>query len=173
MSTIRYLYTSALAGALAITLGSCSADPPLCDLDLLDGLDIDQAMAHISHLSEEIGPRVVSTPEEREAADYIATELEGYGYEVAVQEFPRMTVHAYLTVQTPEQQVLNVRVGGLEEISPVDYPLLTPEGGISAKVIYCGNGEAGAFPAEVSGQIALVTRSDEDPAEIVNRASQE
>ena len=172
MSTIRYLYTSALAGALAITLGSCSADPPLCDLDLLDGLDIDQAMAHISHLSEEIGPRVVSTPEEREAADYIATELEGYGYEVAVQEFPRMTVHAYLTVQTPEQQVLNVRVGGLEEISPVDYPLLTPEGGISAKVIYCGNGEAGAFPAEVSGQIALVTRSDEDPAEIVNRASQ-
>ena len=172
MSTIRHLYTSALAGVLAITLGSCTADPPSCDLDLLDGLDIDQAMAHISHLSEEIGPRVVSTPEEREAADYIAVELEGYGYEVEIQEFPRMTVHAYLTVQTPEPQVLNVRVGGLDEISPVDYPLLTPDGGISAQVIYCGHGEAGAFPTEVRGQIALVTRSDEEPAEVVSRASQ-
>ena len=51
-----------------------------------------------------------------------------------------------------------------------DYPLLTPEGGINARVVYCGNGEEGAFPAEVSGQIALVTRSDEDPAEVISRA---
>jgi len=124
----------------------------------------------MAYLSESIGPRVVSTPEEREAAEYIAAELEDLGYEVEIQEFPRPTVHAYLTVETAQPQAVNVRAGGLREISVADYPLLTPEGGISARVIDGGNGEAGAFPAEVSGQIALVTRSDEDPAEVISRA---
>lgn len=170
--TIRHLYTSTFAGFLAIAVSSC-APPPACDLELVDQLDIEQAMAHVAFLSEEIGPRVVSTPQEREAADYIAAELEGYGYDVEIQEFPRPNVHAYLTVQTTEPQVLNIQAGRLEEVSPEDYPLLTPEGGISAQVIYCGHGEAGAFPAEVSGQIALVTRSEEeDPAEVISRASQ-
>lgn len=172
MKSFRHLCTSALAGALAITLGSCTAPPPACDLDLLDRLDIDLALAHMTHLSERIGPRVVSTPQEREAAEYIAAELEGYGYEVEIQEFPRPTVHAYLTVQGPQQQVLNIQAGALEEFSAVDYPLLTPEGGLSARVVYCGQGEAGAFPVEVSGQIALVTRSDEEPADVISRASQ-
>ncbi|MFC1640112.1 M28 family peptidase [Gemmatimonadota bacterium] len=172
MSTIRHLYTSVLAGVLTITLGSCTAPPPTCDLDLVDRLDIELAMTHTAFLSERIGPRVVSTPQEREAADYIAAELKSYGYEVEIQEFPRSTVHAYLTMETPQTQVLDIRVGGLDEVSPADYPLLTPEGGISAQVIYCGHGEAGAFPAEVSGQIALVTRSDEEPADVLSRASQ-
>jgi aminopeptidase YwaD len=172
MSTIKHLYTSVLAGGLAITVSSCTASPPACNLDLLENLDIELAMAHTAYLSEQIGPRVVSTPEEREAAEYIAAELEGYGYEVEIQEYPRPTVHAYLTVQTPQPQALNIQAGGLDEISPVDYPLLTPEGGISARVVYCGHGEDGAFPAEVRGQIALVTRSDEEPAEVLSRAKQ-
>jgi aminopeptidase YwaD len=161
-----------LAALIAITLGSCTAPPPACDLDLVDQLDIERAIAHVAYLSDSIGPRVVSTPEEREAAEYIAAELRSYGYEVEMQEFPRPNVHAYLTVQTPEPQALNVRAGSLEEVSPEDYPLLTPEGGISARVIYCGNSEAGAFPAEVRGQIALVTHSEADPAEVIGRASE-
>ena len=99
MSAIRHPFTSALAAVLAITLGSCTDAPPSCDLALVDQLDIEGAMAHMAYLSESIGPRVVSTPEEREAAEYIAAELEGYGYEVEIQEFPRPTVHAYLTVR--------------------------------------------------------------------------
>ena len=171
MRSIRHLYASALAVVIAILLlPSCTAPPPACDLSLVDQLDIDAATAHIVHLSETIGPRVVSTPQEREAAEYIAAELEGYGYEVEIQEFPRPTVHAYLIVETPEPEVLNIRAGRLNGVSPADYPLLTPEGGISGRVVYCGNGEAGAFPSEVHGQIALVTRSDEDPSEVVSRA---
>ncbi len=167
-----FLSTFAFAAVLAITLGSCTGPPPSCDLELVDQLDIEGAMAHMAYLSESIGPRVVSTPEEREAAEYIAAELEDNGYEVEIQEFPRPTVHAYLTVQTAQPQALNVRAGGLRGVAVADYPLLTPEGGISARVIYSGNGEAGEFPAEVSGQIALVTRSDEDPAEVISRASE-
>ena len=167
-----FLFTAALAAVLALPLGSCTDSPPSCDLALVDQLDIEGAMAHMAYLSDNIGPRVVSTPEEREAAEYIAGELEGYGYEVEIQEFPRPTLHAYLTVQTAQPQALNVRVGGLRGVSVADYPLLTPEGGINARVVYAGNGEAGAFPAEVSGQIALVTRSDHDPAEIIKRASE-
>ena len=172
MSTIRRLYAFVLAGTLAITVSSCTASPPACDLDLLEDLDIELAMAHTAYLSEQIGPRVVSTPEEREAADYIAAELEGYGYEVEIQEYSRPTVHAYLTVETSQPQVLNIRAGGLSEVSPADYPLLTPEGGISARVVYCGQGEDGSFPAEVRGQIALVTRSDEEAAAVISRASE-
>ena len=170
MSAHRHPYTSAFAAVLAITLGSCTDSPPSCDLALVDQLDIEGAMAHMAYLSESIGPRVVSTPEEKEAAEYIAGELEGYGYEVEIQEFPRQTVHAYLTVQTAEPQALNIRAGSLRGVSVPDYPLLTPEGGINAQVIYSGNGEEGAFSADVSGQIALVTRSDEDPAEVISRA---
>ncbi len=172
MSIKRHICTSGLVAVLAIISSSCAAPPPACDLSLVDQLDIELAMAHTAYLSEEIGPRVVSTPEEREAADYIAAELEGYGYDVEIQEFPRPTVHAYLTVESPQPRVLNVRVGGLRDVSTVDYPLLTPEGGISAQVIYSGHGEAGAFAAEVSGQIALVTRSDEEPADVINRATE-
>lgn len=170
MSAIRYPFTSALAAVLALALGSCTDSPPPCDLALVDQLDIEGAMAHMAYLSESIGPRVVSTPEDREAAEYIAAELESYGYGVEIQEFPRPTVHAYLTVQTDQPQELNIGAGGLRGVSVADYPLLTPEGGINGRVVYSGNGEVGAFPAEVSGQIALVTRSDEDPAEVLNRA---
>lgn len=172
MSAIRHPFTFAFSAVLAITLGSCSDSPPSCDLALVDQLDIEGAMAHMAYLSESIGPRVVSTPEEREAADYIASELEDYGYEVEIQEFPRPTVHAYLKVETGDPQALNIRAGGLRGVSTADYPLLTPEGGIDARVIYSGNGESGAFPAEVEGQIALVTRSDEDPSEVISRAEE-
>ncbi len=163
---------SVTAAVLALVLGSCTDAPPSCDLALVDQLDIEGAMAHMVYLSETIGPRVVSTPEERGAAEYIAAELEGYGYEVEIQEFPRPTVHAYLTVEGAQPQAVNLRVGGLRGVSAGDYPLLTPEGGINARVVSSGIGEAGVFPAEVAGQIALVTRSDEDPAEVIGRAAE-
>ena len=171
MSPRGHLTISAPAALIAVLLlPSCTDSPPACDMSLVDQLDIEAAMAHIAYLSESIGPRVVSTPQEREAAEYIAAELEGYGYEVEIQEFPRATVHAYLTIETPEPEVVNIRAGRLSGVSSDDYPLLTPEGGISARVVYSGTGEAGSFPPEVSGQIALVTRSEEDPSEVISRA---
>ena len=173
MTHFRHLRIPALTGVLAIFVASCTASPGGCDLTLLERIDVDRTMAHIAYLSGQIGPRVVSTPQEREAAEYIARELSRYGYRVEIQEFPRASLHAYLTVQQPRQQELYIQVGSLRRgITVAEYPLLTPAGGITARVIDCGRGDAGAFPAEVSGQIALVIRSEQEPIEVIARAQQ-
>ena len=47
----------------------------------------DLAYEHVYYLSEEIGVRVVGTPQEGAAADYIIEQFERMGYEVEVQPF--------------------------------------------------------------------------------------
>jgi alkaline phosphatase isozyme conversion protein len=47
----------------------------------------DQVMAHVSALSVDIGTRVAGTEAETEAADYIASAFESWGYSVEIQEF--------------------------------------------------------------------------------------
>src|SRR5690606_20696044 len=49
--------------------------------------DAARAMEHIRHLSEGIGPRAAGSEEEREAADYIAEQLQSAGYETELEEF--------------------------------------------------------------------------------------
>lgn len=50
--------------------------------------EVANAMDHIRHLSMGIGPRVEGTPEERAAAEYLASVLRGYGYRVRIQDVP-------------------------------------------------------------------------------------
>jgi len=45
------------------------------------------AFEHLDKLAYEIGPRLAGTRGEQQAAEYIRKQLEGYGYEVEVQEF--------------------------------------------------------------------------------------
>jgi Zn-dependent M28 family amino/carboxypeptidase len=45
------------------------------------------AFEHLDKLAYEIGPRLAGTRGERQAAEYIRKQLEGYGYQVKVQEF--------------------------------------------------------------------------------------
>jgi len=45
------------------------------------------AFEHLDKLAYEIGPRLAGTRGERQAAEYIKKQLEGYGYEVELQEF--------------------------------------------------------------------------------------
>jgi acetylornithine deacetylase/succinyl-diaminopimelate desuccinylase-like protein len=47
----------------------------------------DLAWEHVSYLSEDIGVRVVGTPEEEATADYIIEQFEEMGYEVDIQPF--------------------------------------------------------------------------------------
>lgn len=49
--------------------------------------DANKAMAHLQHLSVDIGPRVTGTDTEREAASYIESEFARLGYDVSIQEF--------------------------------------------------------------------------------------
>ncbi|MBB6451571.1 hypothetical protein HNR44_003586, partial [Geomicrobium halophilum] len=49
--------------------------------------DVDRVMDHISHLSEDIGPRVAGSEEELEAAEYIEDEFDSLGYDTSMQTF--------------------------------------------------------------------------------------
>lgn len=187
----RRLATRALAVAAAVGFAGCSdpepPPPPSCDIELASAVDEGRAMDHVRHLSVEIGPRVASSPQEREAARYIAAELEGYGYEVEIQEFPREGIVAWAEVLEPAGMTLHVAAGRVRETSASEYPLLTPEGGITGRVVDCGRGGAGgadgvgadgtapgaSCPPEVAGQIALVTPGENGDAEGLVRAAAE
>lgn len=145
--------------AILATLGviGCSEaappPPPPCDLGLVSQLEVERAMDHLRVLSVDIGPRVASSPAEQEAADYLARELASYGYQVEIQSFPRVGVVAHLSVDAPGAERVNVAAGRVSGTPAAEYPLLTPEGGITGRLVDCG---AGACPPEVSGQIALL-----------------
>lgn len=72
----------------------------------VDDFNADNAMQHISYLSEDIGPRVAGTEFEKEAAEYIKNELERLGYDVSVQEFgirnDQQTSQNVIAVKKPE-----------------------------------------------------------------------
>jgi aminopeptidase YwaD len=145
--------------AVLATLGviGCSEaappPPPPCDLGLVSQLEVERAMDHLRALSVDIGPRVASSPAEREAADYLARELASYGYQVEIQSFPRVGVVAHLSVDAPGAEQVHVAAGRVSDTPAAEYPLLTPEGGITGRLVDCG---AGACPPEVAGQIALL-----------------
>ncbi len=146
------------AALLAVVAFAGCADPepppPACDLGLTDELDTARALDHLRVLSVEIGPRVASSPEEAAAAEYIADQLRGFGYDVEIQSFPREGVVAHLDVLEPSDLLVNVAAGRIQQTPAADYPLLTPPGGITGRVVDCGSG---ACPPEAAGALALLS----------------
>ncbi|NUL46145.1 M28 family peptidase [Cellulosimicrobium funkei] len=57
------------------------------DRQIVNQLRPENAIEHLTHLSETIGQRYSGTPQEADAAQYIAGVLDGYGYDVEVQTF--------------------------------------------------------------------------------------
>ncbi len=55
--------------------------------DFIADITTDMVMAHVSALSVDIGARPMGSEAEQAAADYIALQLEDWGYHVDVQEF--------------------------------------------------------------------------------------
>ncbi len=157
MTRTRLCRPFALLAAVAFA-GCAEADPPPvpCHFDLVDQVDADRALDHLRHLSVEIGPRVASSPEEREAAEYLAGVLEGFGYAVEIQDFPREGIVAHLDVHTPTDFRVNVAFGRVPQTPAAEYPFLTGDEGVRGQVVDCGEE---ACPVEVAGQFALVTPS--------------
>jgi len=94
------------------------------------------------------GPRVAGGPVERDAAEYIAAEMESYSLEVEIQEFPMIYFEDF-------GSTLEV-VGG-----PTLHPntmSFSPSGEFTEEVVFCGLGEPADFPPEVAGNIALIQR---------------
>jgi aminopeptidase YwaD len=112
--------------------------------------DADLAYEHVRKLASEIGDRVSGTAEERQAAEYIAGVLGGYGYDVEMQRFPVSTFvsrKVSLDVESPQPQALKAQ------------PLTNSRPGqATGEIVSAGIGRESDFTPAVRGKIALVQR---------------
>ncbi|TVR64245.1 MAG: M28 family peptidase [Gemmatimonadales bacterium] len=141
----------------------------VCGPELLSRIDMDRTLEQLRFLTEEIGPRVAASPQEAEAAEFLAQELREAGYEVEIQEFPRTQVVTEIDILTPTDLTFHAATGRIRETPATEYPLQTPEGGLTGRVVDCG---AGTCPAEASGHIALLTQGDAPAEQVIARASE-
>ena len=57
------------------------------DRQIVSGLSSDRALRHLQVLSEDIGPRIGGTTSEKRAADYLAGQLDKFGYRTRLEPF--------------------------------------------------------------------------------------
>lgn len=101
-------------------------------------------------LGQSIGSRPAGSAKEREAADYIATQLQGYGYQVERQSFP-------FTRFNDGGSRLSVLQPITEELHP-NTLVQSRSGDVEGPLVLVGLGQAGDFPPAVGGAIALIER---------------
>jgi aminopeptidase YwaD len=118
------------------------------DRKVIQRIDIDKMWEHLEILTENIGPRVMGTSEELDAADYIASVFESYGYDVSFFDFllPENRI-------VPEVEVL-VPVEDKLFPAPLRNTGLTSGDGITSQVIDWG--DSLDPPTGASGKIALM-----------------
>jgi len=126
------------------------ANPAAFDRGISSRVDIDRMMDQLTYLTEDIGVRVASTPEEKEAAEWISDIFENYGYTAEIQEFEFINRVAYLTMTEPEEIQIDVQIGG------------TRLEGHFAAALLIQNNDWRIFKANVSGaSIPYATMNDE------------
>ncbi|MFQ5880272.1 MAG: M28 family peptidase [Dehalococcoidia bacterium] len=119
---------------------------------IADAVDGDDAFRHVLALAQEIGPRPAGEPGEGQAAQYIAQQLQSYGYQVEDQEFEfsQRRGETTLAVESPEALTLNPRL-----------LVNSGEGQVMAPVMAAGLGRSQDFPAQgLDGGIALIERGE-------------
>lgn len=138
------------------------------DNRIVNRIDSKRMMENLEYMVDEIGVRVASSPEERTTAEFIANELQDYGYDnVDIKPFEYRNRVAYLEVLGSNGRRIDVRAGGNRNTS-----ILTGPEGITGYIVDSGLGREGDFPAEVYGNIALVQRGTETFSNIVKRAEE-
>lgn len=112
--------------------------------------DGQRAYEHVRKLAVEIGPRVAGTPGEIAARDYIASTLESYGYDVALEEFA-FDASAFLPAR--------VDAG---DLTVQGFALDGSASGVArGRLISAGIGRPEDFPAGgAAGAIVLVQRGE-------------
>lgn len=117
------------------------------DRQIINQLRPENAIEHLTHLTEGIGQRYSGTPQEKAAADYIAGVLDSYGYDVRLQEFtvpdrrlgelsgPALNSQIAWGVGSAARAVQDVTVRGTLTMAP--------------------SGQPSDLPADLSGQIVL------------------
>lgn len=104
---------------------------------------------HVDMLAETIGERPAGGDAEQEAADYIQSELESWGYSVEQQAFPiSSAVNDLSSVEAEGQRYVAYAAQG------------SGSGDAEAPLVYVGLGKEEEFPREAAGAIALVMRGE-------------
>ena len=109
-----------------------------------------QVLSYIQRLAEGIGPRPAGTPQEKQAADLIATDLQRFGYQVQQQPFDVLPSFGpgILSVQTPSERAVDA--------APLRQTGLATSAG---DLVDGGLGRPEDFPKEgIKGKIALMER---------------
>lgn len=136
----------------------------------------DLAFGYLTELVEGLGPRESATGQERAAAEYLATQLEGFGYAVELQPFAVKSLSAEVSgvaLDGPVLEPLNslpLVKSGTADASGVLVPVGRaldgdiPEGGLEGKIALAERGlisfEAKVNRAAAAGAIAVVIYND-------------
>jgi len=128
-----------------------------------ESFDQQRALTHVRQLAESIGPRPAGSEGEARAADYIKSQLSGYGYDVRLQPFEFESVSSEgstLEIISPARQTLEL------------LPLLGSISGLAEGVLVpAGIGRPQDFPVSVKSNIALISRGELEFGEKVANAA--
>ncbi len=115
------------------------------------------ALAHVTMLAKEIGPRAAGTEGDRKAIDYVAEQFRRLGYAVERQAFP---FRYFEETRAPQLGVVSAAGPRLAPVTML-YSASTPESGVEAEVVAAGLGRQGDFVGRsVEGKIALIERGE-------------
>lgn len=149
------LASSLFAGAAPYEAASKSKSPifhePVKGMpqDIQARFQAGNVMKHVQYLSQEIGPRVAGTEEEKEAADYIRKELKRYGYSVETESF-----------SIPDRLEGELEIGDKEYQIRIAANSAITDDELEAEVVRAGLGRKNDFPSNVKGKIALIQRGE-------------
>ena len=144
-------FASPYAEAVGTPIGYTSNGNPDSSKDqkIIKRVDAERAIEHIRYLSEEIGPRPGGLEGEKQAADYVASQLRSHGYEVEYQYFPVADQYiAEAAFANGDAWQMGAAPNGTLSADPVNGEVLFVEGGTAAS----------DFPADTVGKIVLMTR---------------
>jgi aminopeptidase YwaD len=115
------------------------------------------ALAFVTVLAKEIGPRAAGSEGDRRAIDYVAEQFRRMGYGVERQPFP---FRYFEEVQPAQLTVLGPTAQRLTPVTML-YSTSTPEAGLEVEVVTAGLGRPGDFSGRsVEGKIALIERGE-------------
>lgn len=119
------------------------------DRQIVSGLSSDRALEHLQVLSERIGPRIGGTPSEKRAADYIAGQLDKFGYRTRLEPFP--VADKFLAQITDVRGMLPDDLCWQAGAAPGGRLDVTVEGPVRD----VGPAAAPVWPADVAGAIVI------------------
>lgn len=158
LSRRAFLALTGGGAASAVAWPSWAADDPrpgaarapkltAFDRQIVKRIEPANAIEHLTHLTENIGQRYSGTPQERAAAEYIAGVLDGYGYEVELQEFT-----------VPDRRVGELSGAGLDP--EICWGVGNASRGrqntsATGRVVLAPSNNAADLPADLTGQIVF------------------